>query len=401
MAEPNRITSVYTVEFNGSIDRENELKWELDDERQSDRSFDYIRLYPRQPTSVFTTSGSIAYRGADFKDVEEYINFSVSNFQALEYPNAEEVQIVRITPSYDANGNRVNSTVYYNKSRQGLESSVPIYGAYKVTYKAPYRLYALYFSGTPCNPNNSESGYKQATVVAIDADLGISASITVTPPECGGSISSGSRGKDAEIPRIILEIHKDYPPALTAIGGNDNPLKASCRIRMIPPVNASLSLSNGIEPSPVSGVKTEVVKDAISFSGSVSANFKYQPGNEPDIQSTGSFIDIWGNVVSSRFALAGDTITEVTWLSDSTYEDERTRTVRNGEIVFINSSYVAIPVYGSVVATYVLKYKEFVIDFSFIDPLQPLEGWTTIHAVANYNGQIGYLKIDPPTLRFT
>jgi len=261
-------------------------------------------------------------------------------------------------------------------------------------------------------------GYTEAVLVALSPTDDASSSIHLTPSPCGSSGFQVLSDDKSDPVKIVLELHKDFPPRMTGSNIFDGQAM-SCKVRQIPAVAAEIDLSSGTyareefiassttatkdsyiyEVNNYNPVDTESVSDIISFSVSHSASLHYQPDSKVTVVPTGRFLDKWGNSVSPIFAKPGEEIVEVDWVNEHTYRNPRSRTVQEDEIVALTSGNKTIDVYGAAKVTYTIKFKVFNVTFRQTTDLRPEDGWENIHMIATYEGQAAYLPIEAPSIK--
>jgi len=413
-----------TVTINFGKSDIGKLLWEEDDERTSIEDDElYLRLYPAKPELLIRTSGTIVSKGSRNKENSEFIIFSGEGEGSLRYPEATNVSYEVIGSTYDADGSPINTKFTFDNTKNAIVADTPCYGVLKVEYTAPYHSYLYTFSGDPCSVDlvngkiQTVGGYDVSLIVAINAADNDKASINLTPSECGNS-RFVTIDEDTKPPNMVLEVHKDFPPRITGIS-RDCGVLTSCKVRQIPDIGATVDISSGkYAPEQFreslllatrettlhtvvnyqEGYKEEV-SDIIVFDTSYTAQLHYQPHSIVKVKPTGPFLTKWGTSINPNFAVPGDEIVEVEWLSERRYTNPRRRIVKEDEIVALTSGNKTIDVYGAATVSYLITYRVFDVDFKQSNLSRPEEGWDSIHLLATHEEQTAYLYIEAPSLK--
>lgn len=407
MAQLN--TSV-TVDFELSSVSGTYLAIEVDRERVPPQENQvYLRIFPGVPDKTLLSSGSMS--GGSIRTVHEtdYVVFTGSRQASLKRKGVSGVTLVSIGTYLDKQGKDVAVSFTYDPVRNVVKADKECFGVVEVSYDAPYASYLYTFAGTPCKltyvPSKgmvASGGWLKGTVIAIDFNPKLdSAYITLNPPDCSDldrSVYGIQPG--AEEPKLKIEVLKNHPPRLTGVDSTGKMVEASCRIRVVPDIGATIKSSTGTLTPTASGTEYEDVIDAVTFSGGDSVNLTYQPnGGAVSIQPIGTFFNKYGSAVGIDFGLPGDTVTEVDWLSESTYTNPRPRIVRPDEIVAVDSGRKVIEVFGAIEASYSISYRSYKLIFDFVDSSKPVEGWKNSHVVAFFQDYTAHLLVNPPTFR--
>lgn len=422
---PEILESSTTVQFKHANNK-GTILFEQDDERITKGPEEvYIRLYPGAPDKTIVTAGFLLQSGKGEKEVDEYLLLSLEAEAPLQYPKAIGVNVSLIGSAYSENGDLVNIQLQYNESKHTIVSDTVCYAMLRVTYTAPYQLYLYTFHGEPCGTKLNKGsieytgGYTRASVVAINLIDKATDTIELVPEPCGASNNTVIY-KDTPIPSLVLEIHKDFNPRITGTQGFTG-VEVSCKVRQVPAVLSDISLSSGTfrreeftgstvtkdRDTPVGVVSnynpssTEQVSDIITFNAGYTGKLRYQPHRSVKVIPTGQFLDRWGNTFSPSFALPGDSIVEVEWVSERVYRNPRRRVVQSDEIVAVSSSGYTTEIYGSVKAEYVIQYQVYDVTFAPFSSDRAEDGWENIHmlALVKSEGSSAYLSIEAPSIK--
>lgn len=444
---PKILHAPVTVQFGGNGEDEGSLIWERDSDRVSeDPRIIYLRLYPAQPEQLIVTSGTITSNGDHIKHHTDVLAFvGDSTEQSIQYPNVTSVDIEQLGTFYDLTGNPITVTFSYNETKKAVTVSEPCYGVIKLKYDAPYHSYIFSFSGPPCVIEYEEregvgsiqyegevltriattGGYTDTLILAVNYTEGTQATqhLQLNPATCGEDLEEDStfstnQGNIPPPEKLMLEVHKDFPPRITGNNGANN-LTVSCKVRQIPAVNATIDTSSGFaaESSFVNSGSTynrttqlstvnnyniiyaEDVKEFISFTAGYSASLQYQPASTVKIVASGGVLDMWGNNVYPTFALPGEEITEVEWISEISYRNPRRRKVKTDEVVATISGGISLEVYGSVRAEYSITFKVYDVTFKQSSIDRPEDGWGNVHMLALFEDQTADLSITAPSIK--
>ena len=204
----------------------------------------------------------------------------------------------------------------------------------------------------------------------------------------------------ADEPKMRIEVHNNYPPRLTGFNDSGEYLEASCRVKVIPSINATVKTSNGALTRVDDGAPTfEQVRDAKTFSGSNSVNLAYQPNGLVEVSAIGSFFTKWGTSISPKFATPGSTVYDVTWVSESSYKDPKPRVVRSDEVVAVDDGNKVVEVFGAIEARYTISYDVYRLVFEQVEAGFAEKGWVVAHLVAFYRTYTTHAAINPPNFR--
>lgn len=405
------VSTSLSIPFNKTAKDGRFLLWEADKKDPPNDHSVFLRLfYKNEPDVIFSTTGTLTKSGRSKDTYKELIQFNGDSRVQFGKGNMLVTSIEKVGVYYGIDGEKVSPSFTFDSSRGQLVASLQVYGVAIVEYETHYDEYLLTLEGAPCSvtydPINGMSvvgGYKGSTIFAFTVANNDSASITISPKECNlGDFAVVSEDSKAVEPSLVLEVDKNHPPRLSGFDNSNNTVKASCRIRVIPSIGASVSTSSGrLVPVKVSGdAQKENVLDAKTFSGSSSINLEYIPSSTPQITTQNQFLDTRGNPIVVSFLTAGDTVIEVDWITSNTYKNPRRRVVRENEVVAVTYGNKAIPVYGAIQARYAITYDLYELVFDPVDKLDPYKGWWDAHVVAVKGDFTSHILVSPPTLTF-
>ena len=405
-------STTLTFEFDSSSDLSGSLAWEIDTERESPAiNQQYLRLYPDVDCKYFASVGILRYIGKSSSDVEESLTLlNSTEVQLTKVPDGS-VSLEVLGSLYGSDGGYTSARLTYDEASNSIKASAPCYGVLKVKYKAKYRLFMYTFHGPGCAVN-SEEPYTPGIVVAFRTDQGAVADLELTPPYCGNFWGGRLGSNLAEVSKISVEIHKDYPPRLMSVTnrlylyvpGVPLAVEASCRVRVTPGDGlehigcAPGTLTLVADDSGLPTYEEEIVEETVTFSNAISINLSYQPESVISYQALSDFYDAHGNRVDVDFLSKGDTVTEADWVTSRSYTNAITRSVKNDELVAASGS-VAKPVTGSAYVKYRISSRVYELVFEPThNSAGMLNGWKTSYVFSYDGNETGLLIVTPPTL---
>lgn len=387
----------------------------------------YFRVHPSAEELRFeTTSGSVNESNSKLqKHVYEVAIFSGTNrWVELRYPKAKGVKfmiygkLVPAGPPYSA-----VITLSYDSSRNILKANAPCYGMVKVEYYAPYDLWLAVFGYSskptpviidPMNPGDPDddvplSGLDPMTIfgkyktvpLGVDPDT-ILCSLALQPPtnnkqgqQLDPTTWSLGDSTNSQLPKLKLEIDPNDPVALKQGAGDGTPA-AGCSILITPAIEPVYNVTAGyMISSQVGG--SMIVQEILTFSGSGSAQLRYQPVGDLSLEVFGVFVDRNGRVLNgAKVAKPGESITVVDWNVLGQPINARYHTVRVDELILLDGTGYTIQGYGIVKATYAITQWRMEYRFEYdADEKEFKPAWM----IATYKDQTATLQIQPPSLK--
>lgn len=329
----------------------------------------YIKLYANESVypyiQVVATTGTIVYVGVGVDlQTEDLLTFTPDLNAITLPPGVYNVVLDKVGKAFNYKAAEVDPVFTFSLASNTVSSSVPSYSFCHISYDRRYYIYSYTFEGSCPLKKEEVTGneFRNGIIYAIysyGTNQG-SAVLRLNPPFCNyGSSTTDYRdsSSDMKLPSLYMTNDPWGTPKLVASNLGGLSAQGLFRLYAGGEFADSMGVTSGWYWS-TGEVFEEVVEDILIFNNSSSSSLSKIPFSGVNIE----VLKLLSG--GDTFLTPGDSVTDVTWVSPTSYINPRSRPLQYNEVI---ASYFgkAKKTYAIVRATYISLYVKYGYGFDY------------------------------------